>query len=629
MHLDIDGSINNRRLVYLTRLALRRELPDRTIIDGLGELSARCSSDLETLVLRAFGRRRMRFDGATLVAKIAAPDLIGSLSVNDWYAVSMEQSFASTKLDQDIVACATDLLENSYRSYSRAYGLLFSIRVALQLSPASTLSSLIQKPEGRVVPLLQALVKILCESANTRPQIEALLRCKNSLLRVMGALTLSGGGWFKQDSVDMLAIHGQLLAAGWTDIDAHWIVAQRLKNVAHERFRVRRHVADLETQQARHRRMPTRRPADIAAEQEKVAEQRLEEARKRCTGVEAQVKALVELLAKTWPTLDVAEETCQRIDPCMIDSNEIRLEVAQALPPNDARRTMLDLVLQKFEDLIGLREPEKALEEYFFVSGADVVDETRIAASALVMRYEHEQTKIGRRAGQRIDKLSKAAQKILSRPFARARNHCRYQSAMARLACALDFALDVANLLRIEHEKEARTLATLAVDHATHLLLQAPDDEDALPYLEQLACHAIRTMQDGLAPDKRAEWACDSRLPSFVRALAAWTDPIFVANSSGYAMDLFRAAGKPALKMCVKCFSYYAAITLLDAALAVHRADRVMIATIQRMWVDVEVAFAPYPRDIWLAKALLETATTIANLKADPTARQTFLAKIC
>ena len=138
-----------------------------------------------------------------------------------------------------------------------------------------------------------------------------------------------------------------------------------------------------------------------------------------------------------------------------------------------------------------------------------------------------------------------------------------------------------------------------------------PDDEWASPYVEQLACVAVWTMRDGLAPDKRAAWALDAALQPFARAFAAWTDPGFVSERRECAEDLFRAAGQPALDMRVERFGYDAALTLLDAALATHRSDPSAIRTLRAMWSETEANFAPYGRDPWPAQALLDAASAM------------------
>ncbi|WP_231420784.1 hypothetical protein [Sphingomonas sp. Leaf205] len=628
--MDISGRINDQRLVFLTRQALRRELPDRLVITGLGELVARSTAvfELEPLVVRALRARGSRSNGTLLLQATTAPDP-SAPSETDWQAVSVEQLFASTELNQDFVDQATHLLDYHWQLHSRAYGLMFSIRIALRLSPSSSLSALARKPQGRVGPLLQAIGRVLYETSDAKSLVDVLIRSRNPLLRVMGARALGGSEHGIRTVGEMSLVHAALLAAGWNDADAHWIVAQRLKDVLHQRFGARRLVGELEATQANGRRLSTRHQADVAAELEKAAAERLGDARQRRADVEADVQTLVALLARTWPTQVEVDKTLERIESCMVDGNKIKLEVAEALPPGPARNAMLDLALQNFDDRIGLREPAKALEEYFIDPVRDVVLETRIAARALILRYENEQKDLGKRAGQRIAKLSVAARKILSRPFARARNNRRHQSAVARLACALGFVLEVAAQLPAEREAEARVLAQLAVDHAKDLLRKAPDDEIVLPYLERLACVANWTMRDGFASDRRPEWACDDQMQPFARALAAWTDPAFVAANRDRALVLFKAAAKPALDRHVECFSYGAAVNLLDAALATHRADRGIVATIRTLWVDVEAAFATYRRNTWPAQALCEAAANIAGLKTDPTTRQTLLAKVC
>jgi hypothetical protein len=616
-------------LGYLTRRALRRGPPDRLALAGLGEIAARSTCDIEPLIVRALRARRPRPPGSVLVTFAGTGAWPDEDRERHWRAISLEQLMAGKALNQPLVDQASYLLDHPWELRSRAYGLNFVIRVALQVSPASTLTWLATYPKGTTVPLLKAIGHVVGRSRHAGPLIEALLRCHSPLLRVMGARALGKSGWEDRDPAEMAATYGRLVAAGWSRTDAHWIVAQRLKDLLHRRFGARRHVTELEFQRARDFRSPDAPRLSWEIDSAKAAARRMEEAKSRLAQVETGVATLLELLAKTWPADVDAALARARIDSCFVGGNAIRLELAERLPPGEARNTVLDEVLRHFDDQLGLREAAPAFEEYFLVKGPEIVAEIRIATRAFVLRHEQDKKSVGRKAGQRIARLSNAARALLERPFARARNHARHQSAIARLACALTFVLEVAKALAIDREAEAKTLAALGVEHAGDLLRMVPDDEWASPYVEQLACVAVWTMRDGLAADKRGAWALDAALQPFVRALAAWTDPSFVSERREYAEDLFKAAGHPALDMRVERFGYDAALTLLDAALATHRSDPSAIQTIRAMWSDTEANFAPYGRDPWPARALLDAASAMLPLKADPALRHMLMARLC
>lgn len=621
--------VANHALSLLTRRALRRGPPDPLVLAGLGELDARSNCDIEQLLVRALRTRRPRPLRSALVTPIETKVGPDEDRESHWRAISLEQLMAGTTLDQTLVDQASHLLGHPWELRSRAYGLKFAIRVALQISPASTLTWVASHPKETTVPLLEAIGHIVGSSRHAGPLVEALLRSHSPLLRVMGARALGKSGWDDGDPTDMTAVHGRLIAAGWSQADAHWIVAQRLKDLSHDRFRARRYVAELEAQRARDFRNPDPPRLSWEVDLAEAAARRLEEAKVRLAQTEAGVATLVALLARTWPEAGDETSVGARIDSCMVGGNAMRLELAEALPAGEARQAMLDDVLRHFDDQLGLRDPARAFQEYFLVRGPEIVAEIRIATRAIVLRYQQDKKGVGRKAGQRINQLSIAARTLLGRPFALARSHVRHQSAMARLACALTFALEVANALAMESEADARILAKLGVDNACDLLRMVPDTEWNSPYVEQLACVAVWTMRDGLAPDQRGAWALDPMLQPFARAFAAWTDPNFVAERHEYAEDLFRAASQPALDMRVERFGYDTALTLLDTALAVHRSDPRAIRALRAMWSETEANFAPYGRDPWPAWALLNAASAILPLKADPALRHTLMARLC
>lgn len=621
--------VADHALGLLTRQALRRGPPDRLALIGLGELAARSTCDIEPLLVRALRMRRPCPPGSALVTLTGARAGPDEDREGHWRAISLEQLMAGTTLNQTLVDQASHLLEHPWELRSRAYGLNFAIRVALQVSPASTLTWVASDPKGTTAPLLEAIGHVVGCSRHAGPLIEALLRCNSPLLRLMGARALGKSGWEDRDPTEMAAAHERLIAAGWSRADAHWIVAQRLKELSHRRFAARRHVIELEVQRARDFRAPNAPRLSWEVDLAEAAARRLEEAKARLTQVEAGVATLVNLLAKTWPAEIDAVSVRTRIDSCVVGGNAMRLELAEALPLGDARQAMLDDLLRRFDDQLGLRDPARAFQEYFLIRGPEILAEIRIATRALVLRHEQDEKGVGLRAGQRINRLSIGARALLGRPFARARSHVRHQSATARLACALTFALEVANALAIDREAEARELAKLGVEHAGDLLRKVPDTEWVSPYVEQLACVAVWTMRDGLAPDQRRAWALDPMLQPFARAFAAWTDSNFVAERRECAEHLFRAAGQPALDMRIERFGYDAALTLLDAALATHRSDPRAIQTLRTMWSETEANFAPYGRDPFPARALLDAASAILPLKADPALSHTLMARLC
>lgn len=621
--------VADHALRLLTRRALRREPPNRLALAGLGELAARSTCDIEPLLVRALRTRRPRPAGpalVTLTGTKAGPD---EDREGAWRAISLEQLMAGATLNQALVDQASHLLEEPWALRSRAYGLNFAIRVALQVSPASTLTWVASDPKRTTVSLLEAIGHVVGRSHHAGPLVEALLRCHSSLLRVIGARALGKSGWDDRDPTDMERAHQQLIAAGWSRADAHWVVAQRLKDLLHRRSGARRHVAELEAKRAHDFRRPDAPRHSWEVDLADAAARTLEEAKAQLARAEDGVATLVALFAKTWPTEVDAASVCARIDSCVVGGNAARLELAEALPLDEARKAMLDDVLRRFDDRLGLREPASAFQEYFLVRGPEIVAEIRIATRALVLRYQQDEKGVGLRAGQRINRLSIAARALLGRPFARARSHVRHQSATARLACALTFALEVANALAIERKTEAQNLAKLGVQHAGDLLRMVPDSEWVSPYVEQLACVAVWTMRDGLAPDQRGVWALDPMLQPFARAFAAWSAPDFVAEQRECAEDLFKAAGQPSLDMCVERFGYDAALTLLDAALATHRSDPRAIQALHAMWSETEANFAPYGRDPRPARALLNAASAIVPLKANPALRHTLMARLC
>jgi hypothetical protein len=601
-------------------------------IRGLGEMKARCHADLAqplidyfrphhrrrtlVLILSAIGKtqppKRERF----YVSTAAAAQFITTGAL-DWATFQAAYLRGGRTFDIDI---------------GRNYGLSMLFEIILTVDPTLLNDWIAVRPNDLSLAIIARVAfRKLTFAANTM-LASALLGSSNRTLQCLAAAAIVMPA-FEQGSNRTVRQCWQLLVNGGIDPgDAIWMTGARLKEAIHARYRAESHIQQQTDRLCFLHRKPDAAMGGIwnAAAEARSCEQQIEDTSRSLAALLQTIETTLTELAECWPEAGLSDIQMGFLENIFVSTPEFRLRLAEKLSHIGDRRTLLEANIRQLETYLGLIKADSAFDEYFL---PDTKTAHRIilwAARSAILLYENARRGIGWETSILVMHLTRAAAELLDEPFAAARRPTRWQSATARTACAVSFAMTVVEQMPPGRRTEVQTLSELALDHA-YRILTSQAGYASLP-IDQMVRDAV--YQLGLYAsfkNLRVKWIETGILPPFARALAIWTSPDEVRARRGLASQLFRDVAQLPLGWRQLDQQLGRLFTLLDVALgSCHQAGaRDLIARLIELWDETFEPWMEITGGRWrdaapmIAAALEGPGPARDAFLADPTFAQT------
>ena len=222
------------------------------------------------------------------------------------------------------------------------------------------------------------------------------------------------------------------------------------------------------------------------------------------------------------------------------------------------------------------------------------------AAQSLLLLYSDDRRGVGKRTSDLVGGITEAFELLAAEPFAAARAPVRFQSALARAACAYLFALMVVACTPEAERAKVEILNRLATEHVLILLCASSPDARSSQLLFKLTVRAVLQMTYDTHGEKlRRQWATAEELPAFARALALWSSPALVGENKALAAALFRRTAEPPLSRGARGLQISRMLTLLDLGVSacIEAGRRDLVRDLIELWAEVYKDWQPlFPR---------------------------------
>jgi hypothetical protein len=257
------------------------------------------------------------------------------------------------------------------------------------------------------------------------------------------------------------------------------------------------------------------------------------------------VETILTQMARCWPANGLCAKQLTELEPCFVETAEIRYRLAVKLNHTGNRAALLDRNRTELKAFLGLSAPAGVFDAYFQPEFDRTFQLIYWTAMSHVARREGDSRGVGRLASIAVEPLTKLADHLLQEPYIAARQPTQFQSAALRAACAYLFALLVAETAPPALRNQVRRLRELALEHAGLLLRALGEhtigDGRILDCLIHNCIHVFRG-HCGLSAILH-EWQTSPDMPIYPKALAAWCAPSETALQE--ALELFGQVAVP------------------------------------------------------------------------------------
>jgi hypothetical protein len=384
--------------------------------------------------------------------------------------------------------------------------------------------------------------------------------------------------------------------------DAAWMMAYRIKKGVHARYWARH---QLEGNQARVRSLEANPDTAMGGRHNFDAEMRslreqIERSTQRLSELAPELEGMLSDLAADWPPDGLSDSQMESLDHSFVNINtpETRHRLAEKLPHRGNRDWLLKRNIEQLCVHIGLsREPAAILDAHFNADNPQLEIVIPWAAQSLILLHADDRRGVGKRTSDLVAGMSVAFESLAAEPFAAARAPMRWQSALARAACAYLFALMVVACTPDFRRSEVEVLNRMAIEHVLILLCARSQDAGSSQLLFKLTTRTVLQMSYCTDGDKlRRRWADAEELPAFARALALWSSPVLIEENEALAATLFRRTAELPLSRGVRGVQVSRMLTLLDLAVSTcaeaGRSD--LIRDLIGLWTEVYKNWQPF-----------------------------------
>jgi hypothetical protein len=382
--------------------------------------------------------------------------------------------------------------------------------------------------------------------------------------------------------------------------DAAWMMAYRIKRAVHARYWDQH---QLDGNQTRLRSLEANPDAAMGGRHNFDAEVRslhtlIEKSTERLSELAPELEGMLSDLAADWPPDGLSDGQMESLDYNFVNTTEIRHRLAEKLPHRGNRDWLLKRNIGQLCALIGLsREPATILDAHFNADDPQLDIVIPWAAQSFILLHADDHRGVGKRTSDLVAGMSLAFESLAAQPFAAARAPMRWQSALARAACAYLFALMVVACTPDVRRSEVEVLNRMAIEHVLILLCVRNPDARSSQLLFKLTARTVLQMSYCTDSDKlRQQWAAAEELPAFARALALWSSPVLIEENKALAAALFRRTAELPLSRGVRALQVSRMLTLLDLAVSTcseaGRSD--LIRDLIGLWTEVYNDWQPF-----------------------------------
>jgi hypothetical protein len=622
-----DGRVTNR----LAAAALRRLPRDPQelgrILYGLGEINARGTTELTLLLTRHLARRSPRLSFLKALDGAAAFDSKRSTKPR-LSAIDFAQWISGAPLAWHTFDRAVHRIGHPDFSIGGGrYGLRFAAQIITVIDPRAIDVWIALHPNRQRVAAIGSTALPTDFDSNMLTRASLLLRSRIPAIKCLAA-ALHVCPIFPTPSLANFRDCRQALVDGGIDPrDAAWMTAYRIKGAVHA-LNWAQH--QLEGNQARLRSLEANPDAAMGGRHNFDAEMhtlraQIQRSTQRLSELGPELEGMLSDLAADWPPDGLSEDQMKSLDCNFVATPEIRHRLAEKLSHRGNHDWLLKRNIAQLCTIIGLsREPSPIFDVHF---NADDLQLDRVipwTAQSLILLYADDRRGVGKKTSDLVVGMTEAFELLAAQPFAAARAPMRFQSALARAACAHLFGLMVVACTLEAGRANVKILNKLAIEHVLTLLCARGSDARSSQLLFRLTVRTVLQMSfDTYGEKLRRQWVAAEELPAFARALALWSSPALVEENKTLAAALFRRTAEPPLSRRARGIQVSQMLTLLDLAISasiqIGRGD--LVCALIELWAEVYKDWQPFfPQ--WASAA----ETMAAAVERDGPERQVFLA---
>jgi hypothetical protein len=622
-----DGRVANR----LATAALRRLPSDPRelgrILYGLGEINARGTTELTLLLTRHLARHRARLSFLKALDAAAAFDSKRStkpqLSAIDFAQWISGAPLAWRTFDRAVHRIG----HHDYSINAGRYGLSFAARIVAAIDPGAIDASVARHPNSLRVAVIGSAVLPAMFDSNMLTRASLLLSSRIPVIKCLAA-ALHVCPIFPTPTLASFRDCRRALVGGGIDpADAAWMMAYRIKGAIHARYWAQH---QLEGNLARLRGIEANPGAAMGGRRNFDAEMhslrtQIERSTQRLSELAPELEGMLSDLAADWPPDGLSDGQMESIDYNFVATPEIRHRLAEKLPHTRNRDWLLKKNIAQLCALIGLsRDPAATFDVHFNADDPQLDRVIPWTAQSLVLLYAGDHRGVGKRTSDLVFGLTQAFESLAAQPFAAARAPMRFQSALARAACAYLFALMVVACAPEADRAKVEKLNRLTIDHVLILLCARNPDARSLQLLFKLTARTVFQMSyDNDGDNLRRQWAVAEELPTFARALALWSSSALAEEDKILAAALFRRTAELSLSRGARGLQVSRMLTLLDLAVSasIEASRQDLVRDLIGLWAEVYKDWQSiFPQ--WANTA----ETMAAAVERDCSERTTFLA---
>lgn len=599
--------------------------PSAVVLYGLGELLARTTGGPALVIprLASLSRRQVQ----RLLEEIRGIAAAQIPKKPHMEIGSRDMLFAPC-LNETVWRHAESYLAHPPLARPRLFGLDVVIETLLTTHPQALGEWLTQDhPTAINQTVLAYLATRLIFSDEPSTLHRQLLLTKRPILQAMAIASLASNHWNNR-----LMPFGVLVELshdmGLSPLEAFALAIVSAKNTCLRRRQTRDRFADMDDRLRQIVKHPEKAPGGISyatGEIERLTAMlpTLDAAKHQS---ELAVDQLILDIAQSWPSEGITSDLIIDLTHAFgADAAELSTRLFQSLGAVPGAIALLDGVINDMSKMLGLNVTQTVFEESFRPSAEEFDTACQWTSLALSLRYTADQKGVGWRTSQLLAPMAKAASTVMDAPYAAVRWSQQYASALTRQACSILLAIEVACGSN-EHERAARSrLMELALVQAMATLSRDRPDINTHGWTDRLASACTGCMRLGYAPDQRALWGSNLRLPVYVRALAVWSDPELIRSDPARAEALFlQGASRKNSHNDDRAISQ--ALSLLDLALATgarHTADDITNLAIS-IWPRAYRSWQAIAGDRWsefhhlLLDALVKEGNARQQILNDP-----------
>jgi hypothetical protein len=343
VHWKVNGPLATR----LARSALKRLPLDPvelgTILHGLGEMNARTTTELATLLTKFLGSGRPPVSffkvlaaAAECEAKPVAKPPINAIDLAQWVSGAPLNWFT---FDRAVYRIGHPDIGIS----PGRYGLTFASKIVAAIEPRA-IDRWITRHRNRlrVATIASAMLTSMYD-ADILGRATLLLKSRVPALKCLAA-AFYVCPIFPQSSLDSFRdCRKSLVANGIDPGDATWMMAYRIKGATHGRYWVQH---QLEQAQARLRYLEAKPEAAMGGRHNFDAEVRMlrnqiDNASERLSKLAADIERMLGDLAADWPSNGLSDDQMQSLEYNFVSTPEIRHRLAEKLPHGSNRTSLL------------------------------------------------------------------------------------------------------------------------------------------------------------------------------------------------------------------------------------------------------------------------------------------------